>query len=187
MDFAVDINSLVTAAAEGSRSSFAELVRLHHQRIRSFLSRFTSDSALVDDLAQEVFLTAYRQLHEFKAESEFSTWLFGIARNKALSFLRSESRRKAREKDVFMASIYEWQAEGLEQESDDQEVRLSWLEECLNDLPERGQRVIQLHYFEGKSSKQVGEHLGKGTGAIRMMLVRIRRALLKCITSKQKR
>lgn len=187
MEIAEDIDSLVIDAAQGSSKAFAELVRLHQANIRYFLARFTSDSSVVDDLSQEVFLTAYRKLPDFKNDSTFSTWLHGIAKNKALHFLRSESRRKAREKKSFEASLMEWKANALEGENpDEQEVYLELLEECLGKLTPEGKDVIEQYYFQAKSSDEVGDQLNKGGGAVRMMLVRLRRALLKCVTKKKK-
>lgn len=185
MDFAVDINLLVAEAVAGSTSAFAKLVNLYQEKIRRYLSRFDPNASVIDDLAQEVFLTAFRKLREFEGKSSFSTWIHGIAKNKALTFLRSESRRKNREKEIALASVLEWQANLIERESDHEQFNfLKWLDECLDDLSTAGRQVIQLYYFEGKSSHEVGVELDKGAGAIRMMLIRIRRALLKCVTRK---
>lgn len=187
MDFAVDINSLVSDAASGSATAFAELVRMHQAKIRYFLARFTTDASQVDDLAQEVFLTAYQRIGGFKRDSSFSTWLHGIARNQALSFLRSESRRKSREQDYFSASLLDWQAELLERESaEDQKQYLELLDKCVEDLPPMAKQVVQLFYFEEKASSEVGKQLEKSGTAIRMMLIRIRRALFDCVSSKNK-
>ena len=187
MEIVEDSPSLVRKALNGSSQAFGELVRLHQSNIRLFLARFTNDAAVVDDLAQEVFLTAFRKLSDFRNESKVSTWLFGIAKNKALHYLRSESRRKSKEKKSFDAALLSWQAQALEPETEnDQDTFLEWLDECVSQLGPAGKEVIEQYYFQGKSSDEVGKQLNKGSGAIRMMLVRIRRALLKCLTKKKK-
>lgn len=187
MEIVEDSQSLVRKALNGSSQAFGELVRLHQSNIRLFLARFTNDAAVVDDLAQEVFLTAFRKLSDFRNESKVSTWLFGIAKNKALHYLRSESRRKSKEKKSFDAALLSWQAQALEPETEnDQDTFLEWLDECVSQLGPAGKEVIEQYYFQGKSSDEVGKQLNKGSGAIRMMLVRIRRALLKCLTKKKK-
>lgn len=187
MEIVEDSPSLVRKALNGSSQAFGELVRLHQSNIRLFLARFTNDAAVVDDLAQEVFLTAFRKLSDFRNESKVSTWLFGIAKNKALHYLRSESRRKSKEKKSFDAALLSWQAQALEPETEnDQDTFLEWLDECVSQLGPAGKEVIEQYYFQGKSSDEVGKQLNKGSGAIRMMLVRIRRALLKCLTKTKK-
>ncbi|MEM7478737.1 MAG: RNA polymerase sigma factor [Planctomycetota bacterium] len=187
MQIAEDLDSLVQDAQSGSAQAFGELVRLHQANVRRFLARFTQDASIVDDLAQEVFLTAYRKLEDFRNESKFSTWLFGIAKNKALHFLRSERRRKAKEKKSFEAALLNWQATVLEPESEsDQESFLESLDECIRQLSPVCQEVVNEYYFHEKSTDAIASKVNKGSGAVRMMLVRIRRALLKCITRKKK-
>ena len=186
MEIAEETNSLVVDAAAGSSTAFAELVRLHQATIRHFLARFSRDGDVVDDLAQEVFLTAFRKLGDFKQESTFSTWLHGIARNKGLHFLRTERRRKEREKKSFEAAVLEWKSSVLAQEtSEDHQRFLEFLNDCLSQLAPTGRQVIDEYYFQRKTADEVGLGLNKGGGAIRMMLVRIRRALLKCLNRKQ--
>ena len=95
---------LMELAAQGSEKAFRKIVIDHQQSVRVFLSRFVHCSQQVDDLAQEVFIAAFKQLQQFRHESQLSTWLLGIARNKALSFLRAELRRRERKVEHANAS-----------------------------------------------------------------------------------
>ena len=72
---------LVTRASDGDDQAFAELVRRHQGKVRGLLLRLTSNATLADDLAQEVFLRAYRGLVGFEGRSRFSTWIYRIAYN----------------------------------------------------------------------------------------------------------
>jgi RNA polymerase sigma-70 factor (ECF subfamily) len=78
----------------GSDDVFRQLVTDHQQSVRVFISRCVHCSQQVEDLAQEVFIAAYQQSSQFRCESTVSTWLLGIARNKALHFIRTEMRRQ---------------------------------------------------------------------------------------------
>jgi RNA polymerase sigma-70 factor (ECF subfamily) len=73
--------ALIARALGGSdTAAFGQLVRRHQGTLRARLRRLTrGDHALADDLAQETFLTAWRKLHQFRAEARFSTWLYRIA------------------------------------------------------------------------------------------------------------
>ncbi|HUP30518.1 MAG TPA: sigma-70 family RNA polymerase sigma factor, partial [Usitatibacter sp.] len=89
---ASDDAALIAAALErDDRGAFAELVRRHQSQVRSVLRRLCKgDDGLADDLAQETFVLAWRNLRHFRFEARFSTWLYRIA----INAWRSEARRK---------------------------------------------------------------------------------------------
>ncbi len=83
---------LVRAAAAGDRAAFERLVRLYQEPVWRFLRHLVRDPALAEDVAQETFLRAYRNLAGFAHQSRFSTWLFQIARNAGIDALRRRDR-----------------------------------------------------------------------------------------------
>lgn len=91
-DAASDEAALLLAVLQrDDRQAFAELVRRHQGRVRSVLLRLTKgDSGLADDLAQDTFVLAWRNLRHFRFEAKFSTWLYRIAFNA----WQSEARKK---------------------------------------------------------------------------------------------
>lgn len=87
---------LVEEARRGSREAFAELVRRHERRVYGLVFRMVRNHSDADDLAQEVFLTAFRSIASFRRGSSFYTWLYRIAVNMSLTFLKKRSREKDR-------------------------------------------------------------------------------------------
>ncbi len=85
--------ALLRAAAAGDLDAFEALVRIYQQPIWRFLCHLVRDQALAEDLAQETFLRAFRNLGGFAHQSRFSTWLFQIARNAGIDALRRRERR----------------------------------------------------------------------------------------------
>jgi RNA polymerase sigma-70 factor (ECF subfamily) len=83
---------LVLEARRGRKEAFAELVRRHQRKIYGLAYRMAGNHADADDLAQEVFLTAYRSLDGFKGRSGFYTWLYRIAVNLSLNYLKKKGR-----------------------------------------------------------------------------------------------
>ncbi len=79
---------LLRAATAGDLDAFEALVRLYQQPVWRFLCHLVRDPGLAEDLAQETFLRAYRNLAGFAHQSRFSTWLFQIARNAGIDALR---------------------------------------------------------------------------------------------------
>jgi RNA polymerase sigma-70 factor (ECF subfamily) len=86
----------VEEARRGSREAFAELVRRHERRVYGLAFRMVRNHSDADDLAQEVFLTAFRSIGSFRRGSSFYTWLYRIAVNLSLTFLKKRSREKDR-------------------------------------------------------------------------------------------
>jgi RNA polymerase sigma-70 factor (ECF subfamily) len=87
---------LVEEARRGGREAFAELVRRHERRVYSVVFRMAGNHADADDLAQEVFMTAWKAIGSFKQGSTFYTWLYRIAVNTSLTFLKKKGREKNR-------------------------------------------------------------------------------------------
>jgi RNA polymerase sigma-70 factor, ECF subfamily len=89
-------DDLVEDARRGSREAFAGLVRLHERRVYGLVFRMAGNRSDADDLAQEVFLSAWKSIASFRRGSSFYTWLYRIAVNTSLTFLRKRSREKDR-------------------------------------------------------------------------------------------
>src|SRR6185312_7693837 len=87
------------------RHAFAELVKRHQSSVRACLRRLTAGNhALADDLAQETFMLAYRNLKSFRQEAQFSTWLYRIATNAFLAEARKRKEELLGDRDQDLAS-----------------------------------------------------------------------------------
>ncbi len=88
MSLAEQDDALIRAALEGSARAWDQLVRRHETQVYNFGLRLTGNPTDALDLMQEVFLGVYRNLHRFRGDSQFGTWLFRIAHNKAIDMAR---------------------------------------------------------------------------------------------------
>jgi RNA polymerase sigma-70 factor (ECF subfamily) len=88
--------ALVDDARKGSAEAFSELARRYERRIFRLVYGMVRDHSDADDLTQEVFLTAYRALGSFNGASGFYTWIYRIAVNRSLNFLKRKGREKER-------------------------------------------------------------------------------------------
>ncbi len=87
---------LVDEARRGGREAFAELVRRYERKVYGLVFRMAGNHADADDLAQEVFMTAWKAIGSFERSSGFYTWVYRIAVNTSLTFLKKRSREKNR-------------------------------------------------------------------------------------------
>lgn len=171
-------------ARTGSRQAFSQLVRLHQGRVRAYLGRYLRGDDLVDDLAQDAFFDAYRSLDTYRGEVPFRLWLLGIARNRALRYLRQEHRGPKKAGGSLGADMDGWLAESLEAHSSDVEShdrKLSALRRCMEGLPEGSARLVSDFYFNGRPATQIARESGRSEGGLWVTLVRIRKALRHCV------
>lgn len=179
--------SLVELASDGCAESFRQLVLNHQQLVRIYIAKHVYCSSHVEDLAQDVFLVAYQQLKQFRNDSKFSTWLLGIARNKALHFLRTQFNLRKKQKQLLEAEIAKRRISRLENdegEAEEHQIHLDALRNCLDQLPDQSKGLIERYYFDRQSSVDIAESTQQKSSAIRMKLLRIRKILFNCIRRK---
>lgn len=95
------VDLLLEAFRQGKPGAFDGIVRAHQDRVYAFCARMLSDREEAMDVAQEVFLSAYRNLDGFREEARLSTWLLKIAANRCLNRIRQRTTRAAREVRIF--------------------------------------------------------------------------------------
>jgi RNA polymerase sigma-70 factor, ECF subfamily len=179
-----DPSRLIAEIQAGSSEAFSQLVRTYQAKVRCYLGRFVRGADVVDDLAQETFIAAYRGLAGFKEQSSLALWLLGIARNLALKHLREEQKRREHESDSFEAAFSRWSHERMATEDaavDRHEQVVAALRTCLEGLQKNSAEIIQDAYFKGRTAAEIAEESGKTEGAVWVTMMRIRQALRTCI------
>lgn len=89
-----DDYDIIRRFIDGDKSAFQILVKRHKEKVRNIIYITMNNSALVDDIAQEVFITVYKNLKHFRFESQFTTWLYRITVNRCKDYLRKMNVRK---------------------------------------------------------------------------------------------
>jgi RNA polymerase sigma-70 factor, ECF subfamily len=174
---------LIARSRRQDADAFTEIVRRYQGRVRAYLGSVCLRLDLVDDLAQDVFLDAYRQLDAFKGESTFLTWLIGMARNKVIMRFRTDARRLSRETASVQSALATLVMDELDAQTDlaTDELALTAMEHCLDKLPPHGRTIIAQRYFQRRPIDDIAREQGKRGEAVRINLFRLRRALRACI------
>lgn len=175
--------SLIAQTKLGSHTAFAELIRRNHSVLKAVLGRYLRDNDEVDELAQRSFVAAFRSIENFRGDASFSTWLISIARRQTTMFLRDESRRRKHETTAAELAVIQMSAESSD-DLNDVDGKLATLAKCLDRLPKGSRDIVNQYYFEQDSIASIASNLKRSRGAVRMLLLRIRRSLANCISKR---
>lgn len=172
---------LVHSAQKGDTSAFGQLVEAHQSKIYSLCYRMTGNAEDAADLTQEVFLSAWRSLSRFQEQSSFGTWIYRMATNASIDFLRREKRRQ-----VLSMTMEEGSEERQAQVPDERysphrlleqkEVRQA-VADALAALSPEHRQVLVLREMEGLSYTEMAHLLDLEEGTVKSRLARARLAL----------
>jgi RNA polymerase sigma-70 factor, ECF subfamily len=176
----LDIDAALDEIGRGRTDAFGLVVRAYALPLRSYLACQVHHLDDVDDLAQEVFLTAFRSLSNYRRGEDFGAWLRGIARNKLLNYFRSTSRRTSAmerfREEVARAVDVELESSAAAQRSE----AIEQLLRCIAELPERLRRVVRSG-LEGGRPADLAEALSTTVGAVYNLHYRANQLLRECL------
>jgi RNA polymerase sigma-70 factor (ECF subfamily) len=168
---------LVKEAQNGDLPAFERLYRENVRKVFGLCLRLSQDAPLAEELTQEVFVKAWRKLSTFRGDSAFSSWLYPMAVNVALSERRSRRRRDAR-----IVPVEE--PERMEKAPGAPRPEAGFdLERALATLPPGARAVFVLHDVEGRTHEEIAALLNLATGTSKAQLHRARRLLREALES----
>jgi RNA polymerase sigma-70 factor (ECF subfamily) len=170
---------LVELAKKGDLNAFAELARRLQERVYHTIFGMTRNDQDADDLTQETFMFAYKALEGFKQKSSFYTWVYRIAVNLTLNFLKKKGKEKGREDFEDNASVFDKAAyTALSPEGDSLKRELKErLDEAIESLPLAYKASFNLVVFQGMSHSQAAEILGCSENAVSWRMHKARKML----------
>src|SRR3954468_2673385 len=175
--------ALVARAREGDLAAYDNLVRRYQERIYATIYHMTSNHEDANDLAQEAFIKAFHALKSFKGGSSFYTWVYRIAVNKTINFLKQRKNRSQLSLDDldFNAEHDPDLVALISERTPRREVSLTELQEKLNEamqkLSEPHRLVVTLHDVQGLSHEEIAEIMECNIGTVRSRLFYARQQL----------
>ncbi|MFT6590547.1 MAG: RNA polymerase sigma-70 factor (ECF subfamily) [Rhodoferax sp.] len=177
---------LVERAAAGDQRAFELLVIKYQRRIQRLIGRMVRDVDLVEDIAQETFIRAYRALHQFRGDAQFYTWLYRIAVNTAKKFLMDIKRDPTVSENSFKPDedsdeTYFTKSEPTTEETPEsvlaaKEIALA-VNTALAALPEDLRLALTLREIEGLSYEEIADVMSCPIGTVRSRIFRAREAI----------
>ena len=173
---------LVQQALKGVETAYADILKRYQRPVFSLVRRMVIDPALTEDLAQEVFLKAFRALESFDQGRKFSSWLFKIAHNTAIDYLRKKQldtvalETPGTDDADLLAVLPDSLAESPEISVSRRDMALA-LEQALASLRPAYREVVVLRFQEGLAYEEIAEITDLPLGTVKTHLHRARNAM----------
>lgn len=179
-------SELVRAALNGDDGAYKRLMGKYHDAIYNFVYRMIHDKQQVEDLTQEAFIKAFSSLASFNDEFAFSTWLYKIATNNSIDYIRKRKLQTySIDKPIESAdSDYAFELPDEDAETDGELIsdqRAKLLTAAINKLPEKYRKVIHLRHVEERSYEEIAEALKLPIGTVKAHIFRAREMLYKAL------
>jgi RNA polymerase sigma-70 factor (ECF subfamily) len=179
---------LVQAALEGDEKAFARLLGRYKDAIYFMLLKMVNNRSDAEDLTLEAFGKAFKNLHQYSPTYAFSTWLFKIASNNCIDFLR---KKKGMHISIENNNDQNENSEQLKLKSKDpnpeekliRQQKAILLRRVVRRLKPRYQNLVELRYFREYSYEEVAKELNLPLGTVKAQLFRAREMLFKMIES----
>jgi len=162
---------LIRAYIDGDEAAFEKLLLLHKDKVRNLIFLTLGDSEFVDDIIQDVFISVYHKIKEFRFESKFTTWLYRITVNKCRDYLR-----KKRVRSIFTPikdSHENIQSSAMRTDIDIPQL----VRKAIERLPEKLRIPLILRDMDGFSYSEIAEKLDCEVGTVKSRIFRARESL----------
>lgn len=174
---------LVRLAQRGDVDAYDQLMQRHQSKIYGLIYNMTSNQQDAEDLLQEVFLKGFKVIKRFKGKSSFYTWIYRIAINRTINYVKKRKKRMALSlNDVDLAVENDpAYVELSARESPFRDATLTELQEKLNralqTLSEKHRAVVIMHDIQGIPHEEIGKMMGCSPGTVRSRLFYARQQL----------
>ena len=175
---------LIAAALDGDQKAYQELFEAHRNALHHIITKIVHNREEVRDLVQETFIKAFSSLSSYRLEYRFSTWLYKIAANNSIDFLRKKRinsfslDRPIRTKDGEVEIELPDNSYNPERDYSSKKKRIS-IQEAIDSLPQKYHEVIVMRHQEDCSYEDIASRLRIPVGTVKARIFRARELLKK--------
>src|SRR6056297_2513971 len=183
-------DALVSEALAGREDSYSKLVDKYQKPLYFHIRKMIKEVELVDDLVQEVFMKAFHNLNSYSNEYAFSTWIYRIATNHTIDYLRKKKLQTLSIDQPYKTKDGDMEMQLPDESfSTDQPVmkkeRKAIVQDAIDDLPEKYRLVIEMRHMEEKTYQEIADILDLPLGTVKDHIFRARELLYKALIDKR--
>ncbi len=187
-----DFELIDKAVKEKDQQAYATLMKRYKKAVYFMILKMIRDADDAEDLTMEAFAKAFRNLHKFKKDYTFSTWLFRIATNNTIDFIRKKKLKTMSLNNTLTDDG--GNAVNIDVEDDDnnpqdefiKSQRIEMVRIFVDKLPAKYRKLVKLRYFDELSYDEIAEQLEKPLGTVKAQLHRSRELLYEIAQGKNK-
>ena len=186
-----DYQLVCRAREQGDQRAYTDLMRLYKEPIYLMLLKMTKNPTEADDLTIEAFGKAFASLHLYTPTHAFSTWLFSIATNNCVDYIRKKRLQTIYLDDIRTTSgddVYEYPIPSEDDNPEEDVIhqqRVQVLREVVAGLKPRYRKLVEMRYFEEMSYEEIAEELDMPLGTVKTQLFRARDLLRNILITKK--
>tara|TARA_R110002096_G_scaffold28336_7_gene85910 strand:- start:3024 stop:3653 length:630 start_codon:yes stop_codon:yes gene_type:complete len=186
----IEDDKLVSSALSGNEGAYKKLVDKYDRPIYFHIKKMIREQELVEDLVQEVFMKAFNNLKTYSNEYAFSTWLYRIATNHTIDYLRKKKLKTLSINDPYKTKDGEVEIQLPDDTyATDKKIikkeRKVIIHEAIDNLPEKYRMVIKLRHMEELSYDEISEQLDLPLGTVKAHIFRARELLYKALIDRK--
>lgn len=170
-------NEIISRVLRGEQNAYAELVNRYQNYVFTLTLRLIKSREDAEEVAQDVFVKAYRALADFRGESKFSTWLYTITNTTSITFLRKKKLEVHSLDNEKVFDVADSKDSGLRADMVEQKSRVSMVTKAIGLLSPADAEIITLFYKVEQSLDEIGKILGLETNTVKVRLHRARTRL----------
>jgi RNA polymerase sigma-70 factor (ECF subfamily) len=185
-------DKLVKKAIGGNENAYKQLVEKYERAIYFHILKMIKDREQVEDLVQETFVKAFDNLNTYSTNYAFSTWLYRIATNHTIDYLRKKKLKTLsideprKTKDGKMDMQLRDESAGTDRDII-RKQRQKVVQNAINNLPDKYRKVIEMRHMEEKSYKEIANVLDLPLGTVKAHIFRARELLYKALKDKKEK
>jgi RNA polymerase sigma factor (sigma-70 family) len=174
MHTGTDDIELIGQVLQGEQKSYAVLVDRYQNFVFTLVLRYVKTREDAEEVAQDVFIKAYRALADFKGQSKFSTWLYTIATTTAISFLRKKKVEIHSLDNEHVFEAADTIDSGMRANQIEQKSKVQMVNQAIKLLSPEDSQVITLFYQGEQTLEEISQIMGKEPNAVKVQLHRAR-------------
>lgn len=183
-------DKLVKQAKKGSNDAFNKLVSKYREQLHFHIGKMIRDREQVEDLVQEVFMKAFDNLESYNTQYAFSTWIYRIATNHTIDYLRKKKLKTLSINDPVTTKDGEMNVQLPDENFETDRAiirkqRKKMIESAISNLPEKYRDVIRMRHMEEMSYQEISDELDLPLGTVKAHIFRAREMLYKTLKDKR--
>lgn len=170
-------SEIITRVLRGEQQLYSELVRRYQNFVFTITLRYTKNREDAEEVAQDIFVKAYRSLADFRGDAKFSTWLYTIVSTSCITFLRKKRLETQSLDDERVFEVADSQDSGFRANQVEQKSKVQMVNQAIQLLSPDDAKLVTLFYKGEQSLEEIGQIMGLDPNTVKVRLHRARQRL----------